>query len=436
MLALAAGLTSCEFEQEDFFDEPAALRIESTNADIKAKLVAGSNNGWLIQYFVAGTDEMTFEGFNLFGKFYETGKVTLSGNHRFLRNGNAGKYTEYTSYYEMLKEEGSVLAFNTWNDILTVFVDPVSPSFAPNNIVNDGEGMHGDDRLVMQSYSDDYMVFRGERHGAKAYFIKLDRSPEQYVLDINELKSRVANSVVTEYMLAATDTTVYLSGLNRGYFEVVDRLDDPLQSSTQACVFTPDGFRMEHPFALKSDTVQTFTVDAATTKLTSGNATLTPCWERYVGSRCSANNAVTITADGGSADFANLVNELSSNVTSNFSSQSFAGISFGRSNEGSGKSRSGLTFTFKTNKTSYIVAFQGTVTVDAKAGTLTINVDPADHSTNYNSYDKKGLGQYFDAIVTRMNGTYSFTVDAPFAPSVATFKKNGDDNWSFQAKLR
>ncbi|MBR3400190.1 MAG: DUF4302 domain-containing protein, partial [Prevotella sp.] len=93
MCATAAMLsTSCTFEQEDFFDESASLRITHLNEDIQSRLVeqsTGENNGWVIQYFVAGTDELDFEGFNLFGRFYKDNKVTLASNHRYLRNGNA-----------------------------------------------------------------------------------------------------------------------------------------------------------------------------------------------------------------------------------------------------------------------------------------------------------------------------------------------------------
>ena len=36
-----------------------------------------------------------YQGFNLFAKFDKNGKVTFAGNHRYLRDGNANKYTEF-----------------------------------------------------------------------------------------------------------------------------------------------------------------------------------------------------------------------------------------------------------------------------------------------------------------------------------------------------
>ena len=109
MLA-AVVLTSCRFEDDDIFNESAALRIEHQGADIN-DLLTSAPNGWVMQYFCA-TDVAQFEGFNLFATFNKSGKVTMAGDHRYLRNGNAGKYTEASSVYEILKEEGLVLSFD------------------------------------------------------------------------------------------------------------------------------------------------------------------------------------------------------------------------------------------------------------------------------------------------------------------------------------
>ena len=80
IVAAATVNTACTFEQEDFFDESASLRITHLNEKLQTRLVnqsAEGQNGWVIQYFVAGTDDYDFEGFNLFGRFYDNGKVTL-----------------------------------------------------------------------------------------------------------------------------------------------------------------------------------------------------------------------------------------------------------------------------------------------------------------------------------------------------------------------
>ena len=288
MCATAAMLsTSCTFEQEDYFDESASLRITHLNEDIQSRLVnqsTGENNGWVIQYFVAGTDEMDFEGFNLFGRFYKNNTVTLASNHRYLRNGNANKYTEHTSHYEMLAEEGPVLSFNTWNDILTVFEDPVSPTSAPGSIEQDGVGMNGDHNLVLKSYNENEIVFRGERHSALVRFVPCDRSFEEYIAAVNDFKNSITSNTMSNFIVTNGTDTMYFAGLNKGLFGYYDRLVDPLKRKTLSCVFTPNGFLLNRVDSLGTQTFQEFTMAEDKQKLLSedGLTKVVSMWENYV----------------------------------------------------------------------------------------------------------------------------------------------------------
>ena len=431
--ALTTMFSACTFEQEDYFEESAAIRIQHVNNEIQQTLSApSSENGWVIQYYVAGTDEMDFEGFNLFGKFYENGKVTLSSDHRYLRNGNAGKYTEYTSYYEMLSEEGPVLCFNTWNDILSVFVDPVSPSSAPGSLIDDGEGMNGDDRLVVLSYSPDEVLLRGERHSAPIRFLRLDRSPEEYIVLTAVAKMVFAGGKIDEYRLTNGSATRFISGISKGYFDYVDRLDDPLDKSVKSCVFTPNGFRTRDPFLLGNDTIQEFVLDLENERLVCGNVVMLPCWGRYVKKQVNANGAVTITAEGACDSFATLYNKLVSDISEQFSTQTFSRLSFGRSGETGSNQRTGLTFYSATANRTYITGFGGSISFDDTTNVLTIDVDPNDPSSNFNGYNNRGIGSSFTDIVNELNGTYSVTVNNTFGPKTATCVKTNDSSFYFQ----
>ncbi len=429
---LAFVFSACTFEQEDFFDESASLRIQHTNEKVKNILCQGSEqNGWLIQYFVAGTEDYDFEGFNLFGRFYDNGRVTLSSNHRYLRNGNAGSYTEYTSFYEMLAEEGPVLSFDTWNDVLTVFVDPVSPSSAPGTLVSDGEGMHGDDRLVLSSYNENEINFRGERYTAPVRFVRLDCSPEEYIELTDVAKMVFAGGVVDEYRLTNGSATRFISGISKGYFDYVDRLDDPLDKSVKSCVFTPNGFRTRDSFVLGNDTVQEFVMDPEKDRLVCSNVEMLPCWERYVYKRISSNGAVSITKDGACESFAALYNKLASDIQAVFPSQTLNYITFGKSSESGSKSRAGLVFYVTTTRSKFLTGFTGTVIFDEDNATATISIDPNDPSDNFGNYSKKDIGASFTDIVNAMNGTYSVEVNSKFRPSMATWTKVNDPSFYF-----
>lgn len=430
--ALAAMFSACTFEQEDYFDESAAIRIQHVNDEIKATLCApSSENGWLIQYYVAGTDDYDFEGFNLFGKFYESGKVTLSSDHRYLRSGNAGKYTEYTSFYEMLAEEGPVLVFNTWNDILSVFVDPVSPSSAPNTIIDDGEGMNGDDRLVVLSYNANEIILRGERHSAPVRFVRLDRSPADYISQTAAIKDYICNEKLAQYYVSNGTDTMYIDGLYKGYFNYNDRLIDPLDSSVKNCVFTPEGFRLRTPLVLGSDTCQEFSLNAERTALLSGNVAVTPCWLIAVNSLCQITNSAQITAEGACESFAALYNKLNDDIVENFPTQTFNYVTFGKSSESGSSSRVGIVFNCSSGTRKYLTGFTGTITVDTQTGIATIQADPNDPSSNYTSYNRRDIGSSFTDIVNVMNGTYRVSTDNPFKPTKVLWTKVDDPSFYF-----
>lgn len=289
-IALSILLTSftfagcSHFEEDDLFDEDAALRVTHFNADLKSRLVAQStngNNGWVIQYFVGDNN---FEGFNLCGGFYENGKVTLGSNHRFLRNGKANSYTESSSAYEMLQEEGPVLALNTWNDILTVFVDPVDPSSAPSSLYSNGEGMRGDQNLVFQGFEGDNIMFRGERNSGTVRFLPCDRPWEQYMKDTEANKNYITNTSISSYYVICGTDTLFFKNLRSGVITYCERIDDPLFPSTINCVFSPTGFYLKNKNHIGRTSFREFTLSPDKTCLKSENDSVKvfATWDNYI----------------------------------------------------------------------------------------------------------------------------------------------------------
>lgn len=292
LLTLLAGsllTTACMFSQEDVFDEPAANRINTVNDDLQQRLVAqstGGNQGWVIQYFVGDGEH---EGFNIFASFDANGKVTLASDHRYLRNGKANTYTEHTSLYKMLAEEGPVLSFITWNDVLTVFADPVDPDQAPNTLVKDGEGMFGDYNLVFNGYEGDNILFRGERHGTGVRFIPCDRPWTTYIADVANLRKKIVNNTIQTFYLVNGTDTMYYQGLYDGTnVQHIDRPEDPLYITSFNSLFTLDGFRLNRADTLSGASFQQFHLAADNTLLLSEDekVKVIPTWDLYV-SNCA-----------------------------------------------------------------------------------------------------------------------------------------------------
>lgn len=425
-LAAAGTLLGCTFEQEDYFDETAALRVTHLNQKIKERLVqqsAGGNHGWVIQYFVAGTDDYNFEGFNLFGDFKESGSVTLAGNHRFLRNGNANKYTEDISTFKMLGEEGPVLSFDTWNDILTVFEDPVDPSAAPSSLVNDGEGMNGDHNLVMSSFKDDEIVFLGERHRAQIRFIPCDLPWEEYIQTVTDMKNKITNTTLTSYYVTNGTDTMYFSRLNRGYFNYVDRLDDPLKNKVLSCVFTPEGFRLHRVDSLSTNAFQEFTLADDESCLQNEDRTVQviPCWDKYI-----LNHTAVWKMDTElfSAEQKSLYEQIDAAAKVFNTAWSLESIGIGKST--GSNAINGLVLTFYTNtaKTKTNTAGVALTITRAAYGQIRVGYS-ADNKVDKNmesmvkrSPDMENLARAFAAT---LNGLYDVTPNNYFLPTGGEF---------------
>ena len=417
---VAISLAGCtRFEEDDLFDESASLRVTHFNEQLQSRLVAqsqGEKNGWVIQYFVSGTDELDFEGFNLFGKFSGNGKVTMAGNHRFLRDGKAGNYTEFTSTYELLKEEGPVLAFNTWNDILTVFVDPVDPANAPSALIKDGEGMGGDQNLIFQGYEGNNILFHGQRHFGGVRFVPCDRPWEDYLADTETLKNYITNSTVTSYYVICGADTLYFKNLRGGIVTYCERVNDPLFPSTINCVFSPTGFYLQHRNSIKGTSFQEFFLAEDKTCLMSENDSVKviATWDNYIVN--GRNTIWNLDMDNLSDEQKGLLAQIDAEAKKFNKDYSLSQVGLGRST-GSGAVK-GIVFTFKV-KTKTNTAGLSLTTSRPSFGKMQIAYSDGEKADkNLTTMAKKcDIEQIARQFAATLSGTYDIVPDNYFLPT-------------------
>lgn len=420
---IASLFTSCRFEEDDYFDESASLRVEHAIDQVRDNL-SSAENGWVMQYF-CGTGVAHFEGFNLFAKFDKNGKVTIAGNHRFLRDGNANKYTEANSLYSLLLEDGPVLAFNTWNDVLTPFVDPVAYYAAPNTLVKDGEGMQGDHNFVVMSNSDNEIILRGERHSAEVRLVKCDRSWADYIADTETMKNSFTNASINEYyVINNNNDTLYFSGLRNGRFRYTEDLVKGVKLDSLSCVFTPNGFRTEHTDSIGSCKFHEFKLadDKTCLKNEDGTVKVIARWDAYI-----VNHTAVWKMDQSlfSNEQTALFNQIDTELKKQNANWSLESIGIGKSS--GSNAVVGLVFTFYTNT--------------AKSKTNTMGLEMAISRPQYgqmaisctedNKIDKNmenimkkatNIEMLCRNFATLMNGTYNITPDDYFLPTIAQFE--------------
>lgn len=420
---IASLFTSCRFEEDDYFDESASLRVEHAIDQVRDNL-SSAENGWVMQYF-CGTGVAHFEGFNLFAKFDKNGKVTIAGNHRYLRDGNANKYTEATSLYSLLLEDGPVLAFNTWNDVLTPFVDPVAYYAAPNSLVKDGEGMQGDHNFVVMSNNDNEIILRGERHSAEVRLVKCDRSWADYIADTETMKNSFTNSSINEYyVINNNNDTLYFSGLRNGRFRYTEDLVKGVKLDSLSCVFTPNGFRTEHTDSIGSCKFHEFKMaeDKTCLKNEDGSVKVIGRWDAYI-----VNHTALWKMDQTlfTSEQTALYNQIDAELKKHNNTWSLESIGIGKSS--GSNSIVGLVLTFYTNtaKTKTNTAGLAMTMSRPAYGQMAISCTEDNKiDKNMENIMKKAtnIEMLCRNFATLMNGTYNITPDDYFLPTIAQFE--------------
>ncbi|MBR5052173.1 MAG: DUF4302 domain-containing protein [Bacteroidaceae bacterium] len=430
-VALATiALAGCSrFEEADLFDESAALRIEH-NAERLQEILVNAPEGWVMQYHT-GKGVAVFEGFNLFARFEKGGKVTLAGDHRYLRDGNAGKYTEHASLYELIREDGLVLAFNTWNNVLTPFVDPVAYWAAPELLLKDGEGMQGDQNLVVMSMKEDEIICRGERYDALIRLVKADRDWQTYIADTKAMKDLITSDAIDSYYITTEDETMYCVGLRDGRYRISDRVKNPLRIDSLSCCFTPTGFRNERPDTIAGHVFQEFKMNEDGSALVNedGSVRIIATWDS---SLAESTAIMWMDAESLSDDLKALYDQLNAALTAENKNYSLIRLGIGKTTNANNVT--GLVMEWKISRTkrgqggmelSRSVPALGQMTIACAEDAI------LDNEMKKHNAEVIALVREFGAALA---GTYQMTPNSNFVPTEVLFQAlEGETTFSLTA---
>jgi hypothetical protein len=413
-LTTTATMTSCLFEDDDKFDESAALRIEHFTDEVQ-ELLSSADNGWVMEYFPNSASK----GYTMLCRFTPEGTVTVASDHEYLRNNQAGKYTEATSLYELLKEDGPVLSFNTWNDVLTVFVDPVDPTTGEE----DGYGLQGDHNFVILSASESEIRLRGERQNGELRMYPCTKDWQQFLADVKQTKADFFNSSISGFTFTTGQDTIYASGVTTGIMVLGERLIDPIVSYQEPFIVTDRGIRFQFAYNFNGVTAQEFVINADSSALvsTEGGVVFAPIWQNYVASHTDLWKLDTLSLN---AEMKQAYDELAAAVTKAYSGWSLQYVAVGRET-GSGALSYGMYIGVEIDKKSHTVRNAG-VRLDAEwVGGNTVRYTAAadQYDGNMTTFAKRS-----SAILTAtaqlenlLAGDYEVTPDHYFGPTSATF---------------
>lgn len=153
-VALATlSLQSCLTDDKELFDESAANRIEAVVAADK-QLLESATNGWQLHYYTG--KEYTGGGYTMFVKFKD-GKAYASSDI-------APADSVATSSYDVIKDKGPVITFNTENGIMHFLAQPYQ---------NDVDGEQGDYEFVIMRTTNDSIFVQGKKWGNEMVFTRV-----------------------------------------------------------------------------------------------------------------------------------------------------------------------------------------------------------------------------------------------------------------------
>ena len=191
LLAVALAFTGCQGEEPDLFEKSAAERLNEIAKDYTAVL-AESEAGWIMEYYPTNSNEdPTGLGYLMLVDFDKNGSVKIG----MMNDLTEGAYEEATSLWEIITDNGPVLSFSTYNDILHFFSDPA--------IYEQGLGLEGDYEFVMVNVPEDHqtIMLKGKKRGT---YVRLTRLPvgtdfQEYLADVRAFQQTMFAATAPNY---------------------------------------------------------------------------------------------------------------------------------------------------------------------------------------------------------------------------------------------
>lgn len=239
VLMLSAGLTSCNPESDDVFDENSSVRIDKAKAEVKSILEAAPN-GWRMEYF----GDAGYGGYNIFLKF--SGDSVLVGGESAGSSHPAGidslgNAVTSPAHYSLNQSQGVTLSFDEYNGIFHYFSDPVNADYGYN-----GEGFEGDLEFNVITCTADSIIMTGKKHGQT---IRMYPMPEgttwgDYISEVASTETYMASAY---YQLQLNEENIKATCNQQGRyrnmaFSYFDENNDSIAAGYQYIV-TPEGIK-------------------------------------------------------------------------------------------------------------------------------------------------------------------------------------------------
>lgn len=244
MFAVAGlSLQSCLHDDDEIFDKSAAERINEAVANVK-EVLTSSQEGWVMHYYVG--QEYAYGGLNLAMKFTD-GKVQM---YNETAQNSDGSYKSVVSTYKITRDQGPVLAFDTYNDLLHVYGDPAGSG--PTDV----DGWEADYEFVVMNISEDQntITLQGKKFNNTIVLERLNRPVAEYFDAATKMAESLTNAGILAYTVGDKKAKFY-PGSSEYSVKYVDDKGE-VASLTVPYTSTDKGLLFNEPIELFGDTLK------------------------------------------------------------------------------------------------------------------------------------------------------------------------------------
>lgn len=409
ILLTVVAASSCIFEEKNYFDESSAQRVQNGMKECKSVLAAAPN-GWVMECYP--DPNLTYGGYNAYLQFTEDGKVIAMSEITEDPEASA------ESYYTLKQSAGVVLSFDTYNEVFSLFADPVGPAGAT------GDGMLGDYDFLVMSASAEEVVLKGKKSGNYSVLRPLEGSWADYLEKLTAAEEHISGT----FKIDVQGNTVEVSGSYRNFVLSYTNEDGESVQEYAPYIITPSGASLYEPVTLFGQEFTTVSYSAGSDNLTTDNsavnftAVVVPIAEQLV------KNAWSLTydnlSDWAKAQFDKTDSILLSQEGENMLYMFLCPGSFLTSDY---KSTWGICFITD-------AGYAGELAISSEIGendTVKLTYSPAGNQGNGDwYYNNCQFVNYLNVIAPAAGKTFQLTTDSLKRPSYVLLTEVGNpDNW-------
>ena len=235
---ICLGLQACLFQEDDLFEKSSANRASENVAELQ-ELLVNVPNGWKMEYY-PGTD-YSMGGITLLCRF-DGNNVTLMSKVGSVKTAS-GK--EASSLYKVTSEESTVLTFDSFNEFIHCFSEP---------IMGMNTNLEGDYEFVYMGQEDNKVILQGHRYHNTMVMTPLTQGVnwKDYIGQLNLIERE---AFLKTYSLMVGGQEVGNAVRTSHLFSLTV---EGQTSSSVPFIYTPEGIRFKDEITIQGKTVQNF----------------------------------------------------------------------------------------------------------------------------------------------------------------------------------